>query len=127
MPKVALKYQPIIKASIAAVVEGEGSLEERLQRVVAELAKIPSANTRATLAKALKPKLTAALRSRAAKITSATTLPTTVAEALDATARQKGALLVEQRIDEKLLAGFQFELGDDRWDESLKTRLNKFI
>ena len=115
----------IVRASLQAILQGSGSLETRIDGIIEKLLSLPNSERRA-IAKALKGKLSRALRGKSAQITSAEHLSTELYEKLDRLARESGAQLVEASLDPQLIAGYQLQIGDDRTDHSLQAKLQPF-
>lgn len=127
--KLSRLHQSIIKDSIAAILEGDWDVGARIERVGKAIAQSQtlSGSDKKILIKALKKKLAIALRSKRGLIRSATPLDERTQSALQNKAQSQGALIIENQTDSDLIAGFQFQLGDDRWDASLLNKLNQFI
>lgn len=112
----------LVRSSLQAILQGTGTLEERLTAVTEKLSALP-ASDRARIAKHLRPKLARALRQKSAVLKSAGTLSAAVKERVQKFSQERGMLFTEEKTDEKLLAGFTLQLGDDRLNLSLINRL----
>jgi len=127
--KLSRSHQLIVKDAITAIVEGDWDVGARIERVGKAIAASSnlSAHEKKDLIKALKKKLAIVLRAKRGLIRSAKPLNEDTQSTLANKAQTQGAVIIENQTDPNLLAGFQFQLGDDRWDTTLINRLNQFI
>lgn len=114
--------QRLVRSALQAILQGGGTLEERLESVMKKLEALPPSD-RARIVRHLRPKLTRALRQKSAVLKSAVPLNAAVKERVQKFSQASGMLFTEEKTDEKLLAGFTLQLGDDRLNLSLINRL----
>lgn len=112
----------IVRSSLQAILQGGGALDERMDAVVGSLSQLP-ASDRHRVVRLLKPKLERALRQKSAVLKSAGALSAAVKERVQKFSQERDMLFTEEQTDEKLLAGFTLQLGDDRLNLSLINRL----
>ena len=112
----------IVRSSLQAILQGEGSLDERIDTVMKKLEALP-ASDRKRVARALKPKLSRALRQKTATLKTSAPLSPTLKESVQKFSTSRGMLFTQEQTDEKLLAGFTLQLGDDRLNLTLLNRL----
>ena len=115
-----------VRQALQVTLEGDRNLHDCVETLAAAVEAIPSREDRKAIVSALKRGLRSRLRGKAATIKSGSPLPTEIAERLDRLARDKGARIVEHEVRPTLLAGFQFQLGDDRTDLTLLKNINNF-
>jgi hypothetical protein len=115
-----------MRQALDVTLKGEGELAANVEALVTAVEHLPSAADRKIIAKALRGKLRSRLRAVRAVICTGAPLGAPIADKLENFAKAHGAELVETELDEKLLAGFQLQLGDDRTDATLLKNLQKF-
>ena len=121
-----IAVERIVRTSLAAILTGDGAgLAGRLDAVLEKLGTLPPADRR-RVARALKPRLTRALNRRRSLLKSAAPMDEQMKAQVTKFADDKGMFFNEEALDEKLLAGFTLQLGDDRLDLSLRSRLQQF-
>lgn len=116
----------IVRASLRAIVEGEGVIDSRLESVAGLLENLRVADRR-QIVKILKIRLLRALRQKTTTLRSATPLTPSILAQLKKISQERGMLIVEELLNPALLAGFSLQMGDDRTDYSLKGRVKQLV
>jgi len=119
-----INRERIIRAGLRAIVEGEGTIDARMEAVSALLEKL-SATDRRLIVKTLKPKLSRALRQKTATLRMAGAIDEQTKLRLRKLAEERGMVSLEEIEIPALLAGFSLQLGDNRTDYSLKGRVEQ--
>jgi F0F1-type ATP synthase delta subunit len=121
-----INRERIIRASLRAIVEGEGTIDARMETVAGLLEKL-SATDRRLIVKTLKMKLARALRQKTATLRMAGAIDAGTQARLKKLSEERGMLFIEELEMPQLLAGFSLQMGDDRTDYSLKGRVEQLV
>ena len=114
----------LVRSTLRALMTGPGDISTRMDSVLALLQTLPISDRRA-VAKALKPRLARAFRQKQTLVHTATHLDAPTRQKLQEISSGAGMLFFEEAPNPSLLAGFTVQLGDDRRDYSLRSRLER--
>jgi len=121
-----IAIERIVRLSLQAILQGSGTIDTRLDEVIGKLSTLPPTD-RKRVVRVLRPKLARALRQKSATLELTSGVNANIKTQLDTFATNAGMVTTQEHMNEKLLAGFTLQTGDDRLDLSLRGRLQKFL